>query len=297
MSNTVAGDSKGTFITGAVGVALAVALGAGMWSQHSQVQAVRGELATTQKNMDSMRGQLETTTAAQQREADERMAKLNARLAEELTAAKKNAQIQVSRVQANATKANSKLVEDFEAKNAALTSQLDSIKQSSESKDAQIDEALGGIKTDVGTVRTEVATTRSDLDKTNMDLKRMTGDMGVMSGLIATNSTELEQLRKLGERDYFEFTLNKASKDVQKVGSVQLALKKADTKRSRFTIDVIADDRKVEKRDKTINEPVQFYTAQARIPFELVVNQIGKDTVSGYLSVPKVKQMAALISK
>jgi hypothetical protein len=110
----------------------------------------------------------------------------------------------------------------------------------------------------------------------------------VMSGLIATNSKELEALKKLGDRDYFEFDLPKSSSP-QKVGDIQLALRRADVKRNRFTLEVLADDRRVEKKDKTINEPVQFYTSSTRIPYEIVVNQVRKDHVVGYLSVPKVK--------
>jgi hypothetical protein len=112
-----------------------------------------------------------------------------------------------------------------------------------------------------------------------------------MSGLIATNSTELAALRKLGERDYYEFTLPKKS-GPQRVGDIQLTLKKADVKRNKFTLDVLADDRRVEKKDKGINEPVQFYMSGTRIPYEVVVNEIRKDQVIGYLSVPKVKIMA-----
>ena len=71
--------------------------------------------------------------------------------------------------------------------------------------------------------------------------------------------------------------------------SQELALKKSDTKRNRFTVEVMADDKRIEKKDKTANEPVQFYVAsKARQPYEIVVNQIAKDSVSGYLAKPKV---------
>ena len=144
----------------------------------------------------------------------------------------------------------------------------------------------------MGTVRDEVAATKSEVDKSIAELRRINGDMGVMSGLIATNATELDALRKLGERDYYEFSLVKSATAPQRVGGIQLALKKSDLKRNRFTMDVIADDRRIEKKDKGLNEPVQFYTSLARTPFEVVVNQIGKDKVTGYLSVPKVRLMA-----
>ncbi|MGC4056192.1 MAG: hypothetical protein QM757_45890 [Paludibaculum sp.] len=174
------------------------------------------------------------------------------------------------------------------AKNQALTKQLEDYKQASDQKSTQVDEAINGIKGDVGTVRTDVDSTRTDLTQTRDDLKRMTGDMGVMSGLIATNSTELGELRKLGEKDYFEFTLPRSGQP-QKVGDIRLALKKSDMKRNRFTMNVLADDKTVEKKDKNLNEPVQFYTSSARTPYEVVVNEIRKDQVIGYLAVPKVK--------
>jgi DNA anti-recombination protein RmuC len=274
----------------AVGVALAAALG-GLWFQSSQVENVRKELAQTHQNMERMRGDMETSVTAVKEQAKISVEESNAKLAAELAAARKEAKTQVARVQAAAKQQTGKAVQELAEKNHALESQLTELKTASETKASQVDETLNGIKGDVGGVRTEVAATRTELDKTISDLRRMTGDMGVMSGLIATNSTELDALKKLGERDYFEFTIVKSA-PVQKVGGVQLALKKADTKRNRFTVDVVADDRRVEKKDKGLNEPVQFYTSQARQPFELVVNEIAKDKITGYISVPKVKQMA-----
>ncbi len=274
----------------AVGVALAAALG-GLWFQSSQVENVRKELAQTHQNMEKMRGDMETSVTAVKEQAKISVEESNAKLAAEVAAARKEAKAQVARVQATAKQQTGKAVQELAEKNHALESQLTELKTASETKASQVDETLNGIKGDVGGVRTEVAATRTELDKTISDLHRMTGDMGIMSGLIATNSTELEALKKLGERDYFEFTIVKSA-PVQKIGGVQLALKKADAKRNRFTVDVVADDRRVEKKDKGLNEPVQFYTSQARQPFELVVNEIAKDKITGYISVPKVKQMA-----
>ena len=116
----------------------------------------------------------------------------------------------------------------------------------------------------------------------------MRGDMGVLSDRIATNGTELAALRTLGERNYFEFNLTK-SKTPQKVAGVQLLVKKTDPKRNRFTIEIQADDKTVEKRDRTVNEPVQFYVAKARQPYEIVVNEVTKDHLIGYLATPKVE--------
>jgi hypothetical protein len=147
---------------------------------------------------------------------------------------------------------------------------------------------LGEITTDVNGVKSDVASTQSQLQQTGSDLKRVMGDMGVMSGLIATNSSQLNALKELGDRDYIEFDLKKGAK-MQKFGDVQLVLAKADPKRNRFTLRVLADDKTLEKSDRTINEPVQLYLAGNRQPDEIVVNQVKKDEVVGYVSIPKVK--------
>ena len=163
----------------------------------------------------------------------------------------------------------------------------------------QVASALGEVKevastriaevaSHVNTVDTQVAQARSELDKTVAELRSVRGDLGVQSGLIATNAKELAALRELGERNYVEFNLAKTNKP-QRVGAINVVLRKADPKRSRFTVDVIADDKKVEKKDRTINEPVQFYVSRARQPYELVVNEVRKDRIVGYLAVPKVE--------
>ncbi len=273
-----------------VGVALAAALG-GILFQSSQMDNVRKELAQTHQRLEQMKGEVDASMTAVKEQAKVSIEDSSAKMSAEVAAARKEAQQQVARVQANAKAATGKVVKELAEKNDKLASELDGFKQASETKATQVEESINGIKGDVGGVRTEVAANKTELDKTITDLHRVTGDMGVMSGLIATNATELEALRKLGERDYFEFTLSK-SEPPQKIAGIQVALKKADIKRSRFTVDVIADDHRVEKRDKGLNEPVQFYTSQARIPFEMVVNEIAKDKVTGYISVPKVKQAA-----
>jgi hypothetical protein len=148
---------------------------------------------------------------------------------------------------------------------------------------------VGGVKTDVGGVKADVVSARSELERTVSDMKRMRGDMGEMSGLIATNSHELNALRELGDRVYWEFSLPKNGA-AQKVGDVQLTLKKLDPKHNRYTVEVVMDDKRIEKKDKTINEPVQFYSGgRQRQPLEVVVYQINKDKVVGYLASPKVQ--------
>jgi len=164
-----------------------------------------------------------------------------------------------------------------------VAGQVADLRDATTTANSKITEVSG----DVTSVKADVASTQSELDKTSTDLKRAMGDMGVMSGLIATNSTGLTELRALGERNYIEFDIRKTSAPA-KVGDISISVRKTDLKRNRFTISVVADDKVVEKRDRTINEPVQFYVARNRQPYEIVVNEVKKDEVVGYLATPKV---------
>jgi phage shock protein A len=148
---------------------------------------------------------------------------------------------------------------------------------------------VGEVSEQVGTLKTEQASTKQELEKTIADLKRTSGDLGVQSGLIATNGKELAALKALGERNYTEFKLAK-EKTPTKVGDIQIKLKNADPKKNRYSIDLIADDKTVEKKDRTTNEPLQFYLSRAAQPYELVVNEVRKDLIVGYISAPKVQQ-------
>ncbi len=141
------------------------------------------------------------------------------------------------------------------------------------------------VKTDVGGVKTAVAQTRDELKSAESQLQSMKGDLGVQSGLIATNHSELELLKHRGDRNYIEFTLGKGHR--QAISTVGLELRKADVKHSRYTLVVYADDKKIEKKDRGLNEPVQFYTGKEGSLYELVVNSIDKNQVRGYLSTPK----------
>jgi hypothetical protein len=146
--------------------------------------------------------------------------------------------------------------------------------------------AIGNVTTEVTGVKQNVTKTQEDLATTKTQLQRVVGDMGVQSDLIARNHDELNELRARGERDYFEFDLRKQNK-TQRVGSIGLALKKTDVKRQKYTVALVSDDRNIEKKDKTVLEPVQFYQAGSRMPTEIVVNQIYKDRIVGYVSTPK----------
>lgn len=153
---------------------------------------------------------------------------------------------------------------------------------------AQVKQTADTATTQISNVSTDLGTTKSKLEDTVANLKRATGELDNHASLIATNGKELEALKELGERNYSEFTITR-SKQATRVGDVMVLLKKADVKHNRFTIAVTVDDKTVEKKDRTINEPIQFYTSKAHQPDEIVVNQVRKDTIVGYLASPKVQ--------
>jgi chromosome segregation ATPase len=157
---------------------------------------------------------------------------------------------------------------------------------------------LGNLSSDVNGVKGEVKTAKADLEATKSELQRVIGDLGAQSDLIAHTRGDLESLRARGERDYVEFDLRKSAKR-QKVGALQLELKKTDEKRQKYTVNLTADDRTIEKKDKNVFEPVQFYQVGYRQPTEIVVQQIFKDRITGYISAPKIRdsQTAAAIAK
>ncbi len=145
---------------------------------------------------------------------------------------------------------------------------------------------LGSVKTDVGGVKTDVATTKASLEATIAKLQGTIGDLGVQSGLIANTRTDLEALKHKGDRQYYEFALLKGAKP-QAFSTVALQLKKTDPKRGKYTLNVTADDKTIEKKDKNQSEPVQFYTGRDHMLYELVVWSVDKNKITGYLSTPK----------
>ncbi len=167
--------------------------------------------------------------------------------------------------------------------------------QTAKLEQAQADavKQIGAVASDVSTVKTDVvgakasiADTQTDLANAKQAMQRMMGDEGKMSGLIATNHDELEILKHKGDRNYYEFTLQKGGKPTL-LSTIKLQAKKVDDKRSKYTMVVSADDRNIEKKDKSLDEPVQFYTGKDPVLFEVVVNNISKNQISGYLSTPK----------
>src|SRR5271155_587152 len=145
---------------------------------------------------------------------------------------------------------------------------------------------VGSVKTDVGGVKTDVAATKASLEATISKLQGTIGDLGVQSGLIANTRSDLEALKHKGDRQYYEFTLLKNAKP-QAFSTVALQLKKTDPKKGKYTLNVTADDKTLEKKDKNQSESVQFYTGRDHMLYELVVWTVDKNKITGYLSTPK----------
>jgi len=142
---------------------------------------------------------------------------------------------------------------------------------------------------DVNRLNGDVTGVKSDLDATKNSIQMARSEMGT---LIARNHDEIDQLRRMGQRDYFEFTVQRKG-GATKVGSIQIELRDTNTKKNRYTINVLADDNSFEKKDRSVNEPIFFYTGGTRSALELVVNKVTKSTASGYLSIPKAAGSAS----
>jgi hypothetical protein len=153
-------------------------------------------------------------------------------------------------------------------------------------------ESLANLGGEVGKVKDDVAASKAQIEETLAQLQRVTGDLGEQSGLIARNAEELAALKKQGLRDYFDFDLRKA-KTNSPVGPVAIRLKDADVKRHKFNLVLVVDDIEIEKKDKTLLEPVQFYRKGSRQLHEIVVYSVQKDRITGYLSTPKAGDAAA----
>jgi DNA repair ATPase RecN len=136
---------------------------------------------------------------------------------------------------------------------------------------------------DVNRLNGDVTGVKTDLDATKNSIQMARSEMGT---LIARNHDEIDQLRRMGQRDYFEFSVQR-KRGATKVGVIQIELKDTNTKKNRYTINVLADDNSFEKKDRSVNEPIFFYTGGTRAALELVVNKVTKTTATGYLSVPK----------
>jgi multidrug efflux pump subunit AcrA (membrane-fusion protein) len=241
------------------------------------VLAYMGHSAQSQLQTDLAKAQDQNKLlSAQLDQANSRLADLKGNI--EVT------QQKVGMTQAELAKARSRaesIRKDQIASDQKLASQLTAVQKESEEK-------ISAVSTDLGGAKKDIESTKTDLETTKGKLERATGDMGVMSGLIAHNRDDLEELKRRGDRNYYEFKVTK-SKTPQRVGPVQVTLNKTDQKKGKYTMTVFVDDRSIEKKDKTAGEPVQFYLkGSARMaPYEIVVFDVGKNDINGYLSTPK----------
>lgn len=256
------------WLIGVAAVALLAAVGSLVWSYNLQSHLVDAEknLATASEQNTSLTSKLEDT--------NERLKAQGEALGQSVGLTQK--QLEDKSNQLIAT----------QKQTAAATARLQRQEKVTEQQVGAVQNDVSSVKTDVGGVKTDVATTQADLADTKSQLTRVMGDAGVMSGLIATNHDELEQLKHRGDRNYYEFTLQKGA-PAQNVGTIKVALKKVDQKRSKYTLALSSDDKNIEKKDKNLDEPVQFYSGKTPALFELVVNNISKNQVTGYLSTPK----------
>ena len=174
--------------------------------------------------------------------------------------------------------------------------QLVSARKANKATNVEVDKKLTGLETSVNTqlatkanvddvnkLNGDVSGVRTDLDATNNSIQMARSEMGT---LIARNHDEIDQLRRMGQRDYFEFSVTRKN-GAERVGSIMVELKETNTKKNQYTINVLADDKSFEKKNRSVNEPIFFYTGGSKAALELVVNKVSKTTASGYLSVPK----------
>ena len=286
MSENVPDGSSDVKVPILIGSVVAL-LGANIYL-FSQLNGLRTEIGEFRKSTQNEISSLKESSTVSTQTARRSLTSLK----DELETARRQASMAAGQARVEAQKHAEELAKRLQLEQARqikaaeqmkteLTEQVSSVEKAAATK-------ITEVSTEVGNVKTEVQTAKSELEKTVQDLRRVRGDLDGTSSLVATNGKELQALRALGERNYFEFTINK-SKEPRRVGDVAVILKKADPKKNRFTIELVADDKRVEKKDKNLNEPVQFYVSKARQPYELVVNEVKKDQIVGYLSAPKVQ--------
>jgi hypothetical protein len=258
---------SGAFL-GAIAVALLLGLGGLIWTYtlSGKVTAQTQELADAKAQNANL--------AAKLRETDERLNVATDELKTSLGLTQKQLDARAEELQVR------------EARQEQASARLATEQKQTAQAVTAVSSAVTDVKTDVGGVKTDVAKTQSDLANAVSQLTSMRGDLNGHSSLIARNADELEILKHKGDRNYYEFTLMKGQK--KPVGTVSLELKKSDAKKSKFTLVVYADDKEYEKKDRNLNEPLQFYAGKDPVLFEIVVNAVsGKNTVTGYLSTPK----------
>jgi len=253
-------------LLGAIAIAVLAALGGLVWSYTLSSRITRQEAALSEANQQNAK------LAGELRETNARLHVATDELGRSVGMTQKQMD---ARAQA------------IIAREAADSKRLETAQKETAQQVSAVSNDVSNVKTDVGGVKTDLTKTKGDLATAVSQLQSIRGDVDSHSSLIARNGAELEVLKHKGDRNYYEFTLTKGQK--KPVGTVSLQLKKADPKKSKFTLEVFADDRQYDKKDRNVNEPLQFYAGKDQALYEIVVNSVGaKNTVSGYLSTPKV---------
>jgi hypothetical protein len=249
-------SNAGKWILTVLAVLVVAAFGYAHYVTHTTVEKLTSDLSASQAQVKELQNRMQTAEAQEET------------LARQAGMTKKELAQRAATLQAEQKAAESRLENEQKVQINAVTGEI------------------SGVKTDVGGVRTDVASTKADLEATKAKLQSTIGDLGMQSGLIAHTAGDLEVLKHKGDRNYYEFTLLKGAKP-QPVSTVSLQLKKADTKKGKFTVNVTADDRTIEKKDRNVAEPIQFYSGRDHLLFELVVWSVDKNKATGYLSTPK----------
>lgn len=272
--NVIVEDATAPRWVGIVVVALAVislvALGAG-WTASTRSKQLEQDLAA----QDKLNKQNNDVLTQRLAKAEDTNAQLQGELSV-VTDKMKLTQGELGRARAQAKKIKEEEAKELADLQNGITTQL--------ATKANVD--------DVNKIGTDVNGVRTDLETTKNNLQMARGEFGT---LIAKNHDEVEELRRLGERDYYEFTISKKN-DREKVGNLMVELRGTNPKKTQYSVSIFVDDQRHEKRNLTANEPVYFFSNGTRAPLEFVVNQVGKDKIVGYLSVPKAGQVHAQAS-
>ena len=252
-------------LIGVIAVALLIGVGGLVWTYVLASRLTRQEAALNAANEQSAK------LAAELRETDARLNVTSQEMGQSLGLTQKQLEARTQEVLQREQVDSQRLEKAQKVASQQLTA---------------VSSDVSAVKTDVGGVKTDVAKTQSDLATAVGQLQSIQGDVSGHTSLIARNHDELEILKHKGDRNFYEFTLVKGQR--KPVGTVSLELKKADAKKSRFTMVVYSDDKNYEKKDRNLNEPLQFYGGKDPALYEIVVNSVSaKNTVTGYLSVPK----------
>ena len=249
-------STAGKWLLLVLAILVVAGFGYSTYMTHTAVKQLRAELGTSQAEVKELQNRMQTAEAGEET------------LAQQAGMTKKELARRTAELQSEQRAASARLEKEQKASITALSGDI------------------SGVRTDVGGVKTDVASTKADLEATKAKLQSTIGDLGMQSGLIANTRSDLEVLKHKGDRNYYEFTLLKGAKP-QPVSTVSLQLRKTDSKKGKFTLNVTSDDKTIEKKDRNVSEPIQFYSGRDHLLFELVVWTVDKSKATGYLSTPK----------